>query len=261
LNIGTIRSKMPSVSGQSILILGGSSGIGFAVAKLCLEQAARVAVASSSQTKVDDAVKRLMLQVPQAQHKPTGHTIDLNSEAVENNLEQLFSDVTDKGAEPLDHIIVTAGKPDVRPLKDASLSYLAKSAQLPVFVSIIVAKLALKFLREGYSSSIIFTSGQVAEKPMAGYSVFAGYASAQYGLTRNLAVDLAPRRVNLVAPGATETELWGEYRDMMREMSSKASLLGKPGLPEEVAEAYLYLMKNTDATGSIVSSNGGSTLK
>jgi len=255
------KTKMPSISGQSILILGGSSGIGFSIAKLCLEQATRVAIASSSQTKVDDALKRLSTQVPQCQHKPSGYTIDLNSEDMESSLEKLLSDITHKGIEPLDHIIITAGKPDVRPISDVNLSYLVKSAQLPVFASIIVAKLGLKYLREGYSSSIIFTSGQIAEKPMAGYAALAGYASAQFGLTRNLAVDLAPRRVNLVVPGATETELWGDYKEMMKNLSSKASLLGKPGSPEEVAEAYLYLMKNTDATGSIVSSNGGSTLK
>jgi len=250
---------MPSISGQSILILGGSSGIGFSVAKLCLEQGTRVAVASSRQTKVDDALNRLSSQVPQSQHKPKGYTIDLNSEDVESNLKKLLADVTcDK---PLDHIIITAGKPDVRPISDISFTYLSKSAQMPVFVPLIVAKLGLKYLRESYSSSIIFTSGQIAEKPMAGYSAVAGYASALFGLTRNLAVDLAPRRVNLVVPGATETEMWGDHREIMRDLSSKASLLGKPGFPEEVAEAYLYLMKNTDATGSIVSSNGGSTLK
>ncbi|KAI1864145.1 hypothetical protein JX265_007443 [Neoarthrinium moseri] len=252
---------MPSISGQSVLILGGSSGIGFSVAKLCLEQSARVAIASSSQTKVEDAVKRLLSQVSQARYEPKGYTIDLNSQEVEEHLQKLFLDVTSKGTELLDHIVVTAGKPDFRSIKDASLSHLAKTAQMPVFVPVLVAKVGTKFLREGYSSSIIFTSGQLGEKPMPGYSAFAGHASAQYGLTRNLAVDLAPRRVNAVAPGATETELWGEHAEMLRDMASKSSLLGKPGSPEEVAEAYIYLMRNTDATGSIVSSNGGATLK
>ncbi|RYP89465.1 hypothetical protein DL769_000016 [Monosporascus sp. CRB-8-3] len=252
---------MPPISGQSVLIMGGSSGIGFSVAKLCLAENARVSIASSTHAKVDDAVKRLTSAFSQAQHKPKGYTIDLSSEAVEDNLEKLLSDITNQGAEPLDHIITTAGKPDVRPVAEASLSYLVQSAHIPVFVSVLIAKLGTRFLREGYSSSIIFTSGQVAEKPLPGYSVLSANASAQYGLTRNLAFDLAPRRVNLVSPGATETELWGDYKEMIRDMAAKSSLLGKPGSPDEVAEAYIYLMKNTDATGSIVSSNAGSTLK
>ena len=96
---------------------------------------------------------------------------------------------------------------------------------------------------------------------MPGYSVMSAYAAAQHGLARNLAVDLAPRRVNVVSPGATETELWGEHTEMLRGMAAQNSLLGKAGVPDDVAEAYIYLMKNADATGSIVSSNAGSSLK
>ncbi|TGJ81555.1 hypothetical protein E0Z10_g7197 [Xylaria hypoxylon] len=231
---------MPSIAGHSVLVLGGSSGIGFSVAKLCLAENSRVAIASSSQAKVDDAVKRLKETFPNAEHQPVGYTIDLGSEAVEKNLERLLSEVTSQGAQPLDHIITTAGKPDVRPVTDVDLSYLVQSAQMPLFVSILIAKLGAKFLREGPSSSIILTSGQVAEKAPC---------------------DLAPRRVNCVSPGSTETELWGEYREMIRDISEQKSLLGKAGSPDEVAEAYIYLMKNTNATGSVVSSNAGSTLK
>ncbi|RYP12338.1 hypothetical protein DL765_007384 [Monosporascus sp. GIB2] len=248
---------MPPIADQSVLIIGGSSGIGFAVAKLCLAEDARVAIASSSRARVDDAVKRLAAAVPQARHTARGFTIDLGSEAVEANLEALLADLTCQGTEPLDHLVTTAGKPDVRPVAEAGLAYLQQSAQIPVFVSVLLAKLGARFLREGPAASLILTSGEVAERPLPGYSVFAAYAAALYGLTRNLALDLAPRRVNLVSPGATETELWGEHREVLRSMAVQRSLLGKPGTPDEVAEAYVYLMKNTNATGSIVSSSAG----
>lgn len=252
---------MPPISGKRVLIIGGSSGIGFALANLAIAEHAHVIIASSNAGRVDAAVQKLISAAPNSPHKPEGYPIDLNGDDVETNLTGLLSQVTNKGAEPLDHIITTAGKPDVRPVAEADLDYLVKSAQMPVFVSILLAKVGPAFLREGYGSSIILTSGQVGEKPMPGYSVFAAYAAAQQGLVRNLAIDLAPRRVNLVSPGATETELWGEHREMMRDIIAGKSLLGKPGAAEEVAEAYMYLMKNTDATGSIVCSNAGSTLQ
>lgn len=253
--------NMPPISGKRVLILGGSSGIGFAVAKQAIAEHAHIIIASSNEGRVNAAVQKLVSAAPDAPHKPEGYSIDLNSDDVETNLIGLLNNVTKNGAEPLDHIITTAGRPDVRPVAQADLKYLVKSAQMPVFVSILLAKVGPSFLREGYGSSIILTSGQVGEKPMPGYSVLAAYAAAQLGLVRNLAIDLAPRRVNLVSPGATETELWGEHREMLRGVIAAKSLLGKPGAAEEVAEAYLYLMKNTDATGSIVSSNAGSTLQ
>jgi NAD(P)-dependent dehydrogenase (short-subunit alcohol dehydrogenase family) len=84
---------------------------------------------------------------------------------------------------------------------------------------------------------------------------------------RGLALDLAPLCVcvNLVNPGATDTELWGEegsaQRVEMRELVAGTALLGKAGSAEEVAEEYIYLMRDSNATGAIVSSSGGSLLK
>lgn len=234
--------------------------MGFGIARLCLGDNVRVAIASSSQAKVNSAVERLNQAYPNTKTQLKGYVVDLNSDDVETELERILSDVTKHGTQPLDHIINTAGRPDMRSIADIDLISLFKSAQVPLFVPLLLGKLAPKYLREGYSSSLIFTSGQVAEKPVPGFSIPATYAAGLHGLTRNLACDLAPRRVNCVAPGSTETELWGDYADMMRKTAVEKSLLGKPATPEEVAEAFLYLMRNTDATGSIVSTNAGSVL-
>jgi NAD(P)-dependent dehydrogenase (short-subunit alcohol dehydrogenase family) len=86
----------------------------------------------------------------------------------------------------------------------------------------------------------------------------AGYLAGLHGLTRNLALDLKPLRVNLVSPGVVETPLWGA--DGVPEMFKSGTTLGKVGVPDEVAEAYVYLMKDTNATGSCVSTNSGSLL-
>jgi NAD(P)-dependent dehydrogenase (short-subunit alcohol dehydrogenase family) len=76
-------------------------------------------------------------------------------------------------------------------------------------------------------------------------------------MTRNLAVDLQPIRVNLVSPGAVDTELWGPNRESLIAQFSKTAFMGRVATADEVAESYVYLMKDTNATGSTVSTNGG----
>jgi NAD(P)-dependent dehydrogenase (short-subunit alcohol dehydrogenase family) len=129
---------------------------------------------------------------------------------------------------------------------------------------VLIAKLAPRFLKPHWTSSIIFTGGAVGQKPVKGYAVGSGWAASLYGSVQALALEMAPIRVNAVSPGATATELWGppgEARDKLEAAISAKALLGKPGLPDEVGEAYIYLMKDTNNTGSVISSSGGALLQ
>jgi NAD(P)-dependent dehydrogenase (short-subunit alcohol dehydrogenase family) len=252
---------MPSIKDQSILIIGGTSGIGFAAAQLALEQGACVAVASSNPTRISTALDKLKSSFPDAQI--AGYECDVSKPDIEASLLALFSTATDNGAKLLDHIIYTAiGAIDLTPLAELSSEAIQKAGHFHCLAPMIIGKLTPRFLNPGYKSSLIFTSGQIAEKPLKGWTVQCAYATALYGITRALALDLAPRRVNCVSPGATITELWGslEQREKRAEMMRERMLLGKVGSPEEVAEAYVYLMRNWNATGSVVGSDGGSML-
>ncbi|KAK7920431.1 Carbonyl reductase family member 4 [Apiospora marii] len=250
---------MAPLEGQYLLIIGGSSGMGFSAAKLALAGGAKVAIASSSADKVQHAVSRL--GGDSGHNQVSGHVVDLAGPDPEAALENLLNEATQGGQHPLDHIINTEGRGQPKPISEIDLTSAHDLARLPLFVPLLLGKLAPRSLKPGPNSSLIFTSGQVAEKPIPGYGALAAFVAAQHGLARNLAVDLAPLRVNVVAPGPTETKMWGARRGAIREMVVGRSLLGKAGAPDEVAEAYVYLVRNTDATGSIVSSNGGVTLK
>jgi NAD(P)-dependent dehydrogenase (short-subunit alcohol dehydrogenase family) len=252
---------MPSITGQSILVIGGSSGIGAAVAKLAASQGCRVSIASSNPERVVNAVAKLKSTSPNAEI--SGYTCDLNHDDVEARLEKLLTDITSDTGSKLDHIVFTAGIINVKPISDFTIDYLRNVNLLGFSTPLLIAKLAPRFLHESYKSSITFTSGQVAEKPVGGYTVGSAIGAAVFGMTRNLALDLAPLRVNVVSPGPTDTELWGseEMRAQAREVMKSRALLGKAGTAEEVGEAYIYLMKDSNATGSIVSSNGGSLIQ
>jgi NAD(P)-dependent dehydrogenase (short-subunit alcohol dehydrogenase family) len=252
---------MSPITNQSILVIGGSSGIGAAVVKLAVLQGARVAIASSNATRVADAVKELETTVPNAQ--VTGYTCDLSKDDIEINLEKLFTEVTAATGELLDHVVYTAGMFNIKPVSDITLDFLRTSGQVGYFGQLLVAKLAPRYLKNSYQSSLTFTSGRIAEKPLKGASVVAGWGAATLGMTRGLALDLAPIRVNAVSPGTTDTPMWGpdEQRSQMMDMFAKTALLGKVGTADEVAEAYIYLMKDSNNTGSCVSTSGGVLLQ
>jgi NAD(P)-dependent dehydrogenase (short-subunit alcohol dehydrogenase family) len=254
---------MPPIAGQSILVIGGSSGIGAAVAKLAAAEGVRVAIASSNPVRVANAVKKIESSVPNAQ--VVGYTIDLNHDDIESRLEKLLTEATTATGSRLDHVIYTAVILGhlIKPLSEVTVDYLRNSGQMGFTAPLLIAKLAPRFLNNSYKSSLTFTTGLVAEKPVKGYLMGSAWGSARFGITRTLALDLAPIRVNLVSPGATNTELWGDdqQRAQRDEMMSKRALLGKVGTAEEVAEAYIYLMKDSNNTGTCVSTSGGSLLQ
>lgn len=97
--------------------------------------------------------------------------------------------------------------------------------------------------------------------------MIAGYAGGLQAMTRNLAFDLKPIRVNLVSPGAVETELWDlvtsgdeKAKQAMFDAVAKSVPTGRIAQPEDVAEAYLFLMKDPNVTGTVVDSNSGALL-
>ncbi|RHZ59799.1 uncharacterized protein CDV56_105670 [Aspergillus thermomutatus] len=202
---------MPPISGQSLLVIGGSSGIGAAVARLAAEQGVRVSIASSNPTRVANAVAKIKAQASTPDTHIRGFTIDLSLPDVEHRLERLLAETTADSR--LDHIVVTAGRAAMLPIARTDREYMLGQAQLTLVVPALLAKLAPRFLKPSYTSSLVFCGGRL---------------------------DLAPLRVNVVHPGATETEIWGptpEQRRATREFFASTALLGKVGTPEEVAEA------------------------
>ncbi len=232
-----------------VLVVGGSSGIGFAVARASLEQGARVTVASSNSERVHHAVERLGSGQPVV--------LDVTDEAA---VQAFFA-----GSDTFDHIVFTAAdwaQVDHATFADIDLEAAATLFEVRFWGAMRVAKYGAKCVRAG--GSITLTNGMAAHRPEKGMAVATSMAGAVEHLVLGLAVELAPIRVNGVCPGAIVTEAWDDVPDAFRHVQEARlakQLLPRAGDPAEAAEAYLYLMRGSYTTGQVMRVEGGWTLK
>jgi NAD(P)-dependent dehydrogenase (short-subunit alcohol dehydrogenase family) len=230
---------------KRVVILGGTSGIGLATAQLTAALGATVIVASSNPV----SVKRALDTLPAS---ATGEAVDLTDSAAV----QAFFD----GIDPFDHLVFTAGEP-LTLLEVASMDLTAarEAFELRYFGALGAVSAALPRLRPG--GSVVLTTGSAADRPGAGWSVASSICGAMDSLVRALAVELAPLRVNAVKPGVVRTPLWsGMSPQALYEQTAKVLPVGRVGEPSDIAAAYIYLMNQEYATGSIVTVDGGHVL-
>ncbi|MFP3184216.1 MAG: SDR family oxidoreductase [Paraburkholderia sp.] len=237
-----------SLKDKRIVILGGSSGLGFATAKAAADEGALVVIASSSQAKIAKAMEKLPSSVE-------GHVINLLDEA---SIEAFFRMIG-----PYDHLVYTAGDPLlVADQKDLSIEDAQRFFGIRYWGAFLATKYGAGQIREG--GSIVLSSGMASRRPRKGLSIVSSVCGATEALGRALSVELAPLRVNVVCPGTVKTELWDSFPESVREATfqrAEENLLVKhAGEAHEVAEAYLYLMRGGFTTGQVVVSDGGSSV-
>lgn len=255
--------KYHKLQDKHVLIIGGSSGIGYAIAEASLESGAVVTISSSRQAKLDASVSSL--QSSYAGTKISGIAADLSKTNVDQDFDNLFKTVTAKFGQ-IHHVVYTAADaPALGPLEDTTTEGILKAAHMRMVAPIMLGKIAPRYLEKNSQSSITITTGSTAERPDKGWAVITYFAAGLHGLTKALATDLAPVRVNCVAPGYVDTALWdGMGQEAKRKLLDKLGeemLLGQVGKPEDVAEAYLWLMKDANVTGTVASTNSGQLLK
>ncbi|RVD83898.1 uncharacterized protein DFL_005670 [Arthrobotrys flagrans] len=248
---------------KNILIIGGTSGIGFAVAEASLEHGANVIIASSSPSKLQSSISRLQSSYPEFSQNIRGTTINLSAEDVEDQIIAAYEYATDNGTKKLDHVVNTAGDSFGLPkLSEVTPSGAASAATVRYIGNLLLAKHVSKYINISPESSFTTTSGVNAAKPGDGWSPIIGVATAVEGLTRGLAKDLKPVRANCVSPGAIRTELFESFGDAeavekLAEKYRNMTLTGRIGRPEDSAESYLYVMKCAFVTGTTIQVDGG----
>jgi NAD(P)-dependent dehydrogenase (short-subunit alcohol dehydrogenase family) len=234
--------------GQRVVILGGTSGIGLETAKAAARCGAEVTVVSRQSASVDRALKELPPGTG-------GRAADLTDPAEAG---RVFSDLGD-----IDHLVFTAGEPlALMNLADLDVAKARESFALRYFGALWAAHAAAPHLRPG--GSITLTTGSAGRRPGPGWAVAASICGAVESLTRALAVELAPIRVNAVCPGVVRSPLWASMTPASREQlyrDTAASIpAGRVGEASDIAHAYLFCLTERFATGSILTVDGGTAL-
>ncbi len=233
---------------KRVVILGGSSGIGLAVAEQAESQGAKTVIASSNTERVQKAIERLG-------GNGQGYTLDLSDErAVEN----FFA-----GLGAFDHLVFTAGDSlHLRDLAQTDLQQARRAFELRYWAALAAVKYGSPNIRKG--GSIVLTTGVAGQRPHKGWAVAASVCGTIEALTRALAVELAPIRVNAVSPGVVRTNLWQsmpvEEQEKLFESVGNRLPVGRVGEPHDIAQAYLFLMQEEFSTGQTLVVDGGTVL-
>ncbi|MEI9992546.1 MAG: SDR family oxidoreductase [Rhizomicrobium sp.] len=236
-----------SLAGKRVVVIGGTSGIGFAVAALARELGAAVVVASSKSASVDAAIARLA--------GASGDVVDLKDAAsISGFLDRL---------DPFDHLAITAGDFDRRVFastEDLDLAFAREAFEVRFWGSLAIIKHGRRKIAP--DGSITLTSGMLAHRPSKGSPLPSAVVGAVEHLVRSLAVDLAPLRINAVCPGLTLTGLITERPGSAGRIAAATAGLPLPraASPAEAATAYIYLMLNGYVTGQSLPVDGGGLL-
>ena len=233
---------------KRVIILGGSSGLGLAAAKAAAEEGADVVIVSSNQSRIDNALGEL----PAASR---GYAVDLSKEI---NIKNFFEQVGN-----FDHLVYTAGENITMSMVDDTDMESGKDFFTIRFWGAFAAiKYGKRYMNDG--GSITLMSGNFGQRPAKGYSLGATICGAMDAFTRAMAVELAPIRVNNIAAGVIKTNLWNNLSEEDREGFYKylesTLLLKRVGEAEDIAQAFVYLMKQPYTTGQSLVIDGGAVL-
>ncbi|MCJ2182541.1 SDR family oxidoreductase [Novosphingobium sp. 1949] len=234
-----------TLSEKTVLVVGGSSGIGLGIAEAALAAGARVTIASRSPEKISAAVERLG-DAAQGAQLDTG-----DAEAID----RFFA-----ARAPFDHIVVSAAQTKVAPVRDLPLEDAYQSMNSKFWGAYRIARAA----RMAEGGSLTLVSGFLSIRPKKGAAIQSAINAGLEGLTRGLALELAPVRVNCVSPGLVMTPMLdgqgGDARQAMFEGAAQRLPVGRVGAPAHIAIQVMAFLANPYITGTTVYVDGGGAI-
>jgi NAD(P)-dependent dehydrogenase (short-subunit alcohol dehydrogenase family) len=239
--------RQPSLRGQTVVAIGGSLGIGLETARLAGEEGAEVILVARDPDRLQRA----------------GHDLGARSIAAfdATDFKQLAK-FFDELPAPIDHVLVTGPGPYYAPLSEFDLARARRDVESHLWLPIEVARNAVGKVRPG--GTLLFMGGTGGRRTDKGFALIGALTAALPALTRNLAFELAPIRVNLIAAGFVDTPLsaalLGDQLDSRREQLRTTLPIRRVVGPADIAALAVHLMTNTAVTGATFDIDGGQQL-
>ena len=235
--------REPELLGQTVVVIGGSSGIGLETARRVRAEGAKVILTARNPERLRQAASEVEAQGTAA--------FDATDPLA---LESFFG-----GLPVIDHVMVTAGRPYYGRLADMDFAKIHDLIGEHLLQALYVARNATNRVRPG--GTLIFMGGTGGRRPALGMSIAGAVTAAMPSITANLALEIAPVRVNLIAAGFVDTqlsaELLGDQLDKRRNQLRTTLPIRRVVGPADVAALAVHIMTNTALTGATYDIDGG----
>lgn len=234
----------PLLAGQTVVVVGGTKGIGLETARLARAEGAAVIITARDPERLRSV--GLELEASIAAFDAT----DLD------RVGQFFDELP-----PIDHILLTGPGPYYAPLPELDFAQAHLNYDAHLLLPLQVARHAAPRVRPG--GTLLFMSGTGGRRAASG-ALISAHTAAVPALARNLAVELAPVRVNVIAAGFVDTplsaSLLGDELEQRREQLRSTLPIGRVVQPEDIAALAVHVMTNTAITGATIDIDGGQQL-
>jgi NAD(P)-dependent dehydrogenase (short-subunit alcohol dehydrogenase family) len=241
------NGQAPALRGQTVVVIGGSAGIGLETARAAREAGAELILTARDPERLHQAGVEL------------GASSIASFDATDfTRLGWFFDELP----VPVDHVLVTGPGPYYAPLAEFELEKARGDLESHLLLPIEIARHARGKVRAG--GTLLFMGGTGGRRTAPGFALIAALTAAGPALVRNLALELAPIRVNLIAAGFVDTPLsatlLGEGLDARREQLRATLPIRRVVGPADIATLAIHLMTNTALTGATFDIDGGQQL-
>ena len=239
--------REPGLPGQTVVVIGGSAGIGLETARQARAEGADLILTARSRDRLEAAAADVGARATSA--------FDAADPAA---LEQFFLTLP----QSVDHVMVTAGRPYYAPVRELDVGLARRDVEEHVLLPVLVARHAMGRVRSG--GTLLFMSGTGARRPAYGLALASASTAALQALTASLALEMAPVRVNLIAAGFVDTPLsaalLGDELDARREKLRATLPIRRVVGPGDIAALAVHIMINEVLTGATYDADGGQQL-